>query len=96
MGVLLGEMLFDVLQLIERVGLNWMGDTVREWSLLALTVSIPILINPFSPITGTLRSYIQLPPWHPFLPNNSLRIWSIVTRISSMDRLRHRSSPNRS
>ena len=49
MGVLLGDMPFDVLQLIERVGLNWIGDTIRERSLRALTVSIPILINPFSP-----------------------------------------------
>ena len=30
MGVLLGDMPFDVLQLIERVGLNWIGDMVRE------------------------------------------------------------------
>ena len=30
MGVLLGDMPFDVLQLIERVSLNWIGDTVRE------------------------------------------------------------------
>ena len=30
MGVLLGNMPFDVLQRIERVGLNWIGDTVRE------------------------------------------------------------------
>ena len=56
MGVLLGDIPFDVLQLIERVGLNWIGDTVRERSLLALTVSTPILINSFSPPRSPYRN----------------------------------------
>ena len=55
------------------------------------TLSLPLDL-----LTGTLWPYIQLMSWHPFFPNNSLRIWSMVTWISSMDRLHHRSSPNRS
>ena len=60
-------------------------------SQYSTTLSLPLDL-----LTGTLRPYIQLPSWHPYLPNNSLRMWNIVTRISSMDRLRHQSSPNRS